>query len=192
MVDVSGFAYSRLKKVDGVSIELAFDPTKLTPRIRKAAQKMLRNKQVHGDGKAAKAALMAWSSVTRPPALLRGGSYVLNYKQIPEAVRSEWRTLHNTGRMVALASAHNGSEWRRQYVSDNYETVMEVLDKNDTGRESPHCYFGVYDYPDELRAQIVDAFTKDPTDMHKLEIAAQKLDGTAPISPNMDLLAYTI
>lgn len=192
MVDVSGFAYSRLKKLSGVSIEVTLDPTKLTPRIRKAAQKMLRSKHIHGDGKAAKAALMAWASVTRPPALMRGGSYVLNYKQIPETVRAEWRTLHTTGRMVALATTQDRSEWRRDYINDNYETVMQVLDKNDTGRESPHCYFGVYDYPDELRAQIVDAFIKDPTDMHKIELAAQKLDGTAPIRPNMDLLAYTI
>jgi hypothetical protein len=191
MVDVSGFAYSRLKRVGGVSIEVSLDPTKLTPRVRKAAQKMLRGKHIHGDGKAAKAALMAWASVTRPPALLRGGHYVLNYKQIPETVRGEWRNLHTTGRMVALA-ASDDSGWRRQYIKDNYENVMQALDKNDTGRESPNCYFGVYDYPDELHAQIVDAFTKDPTDMHKLELAAQMLDGTAPIRPNMDLLVYTI
>jgi hypothetical protein len=191
-MDMSGFGYARLKKLSGVSIDVSFDPTKLTPRVRKAAQKLLRGKNITGDGQSAKTALLAWASVTKPPALLRGGGYVLNYKQMPETVRAEWRNLHTTGRMVALADPANSSGWVRQYVDDNYETVMQALDTNETGRDSPHCYFGTHHYPDEVRAQIVEAFIKDPTDMHKLELAAQMLDGSALLRPNMDLLVYAI
>ena len=193
-MNLTGFGYSRLQKLSGISIEVSFDPTKLTPRIRKAAQKMLRSKNIEGSGQASKAALMAWAALNKPPAIARGTSYVLNFREIPDAVRNEWRVLINTGRMVALADSSNHSEWRREMIQRDCDDALGMLDTNVHPRrpEAKNFYVGTYYYPDELRRQIHNVFINDPTNAWKYEAAATMLERSARIKPNMDLIAAII
>jgi hypothetical protein len=192
MIDMTGFGYTRLKKLNGVHIDVSFDPTKLTPRIRNAAQKMLRGKSIHGNGQAGKAALMAWAAVTNPPAAIRGGALVLNYKRLSEPVREEWRRLLTTGRMLALAEVGAESHWSRDYIEKCHESDMSALDGQTIDHDRPNYYFSTHRFPDAIREQMVAAFRADNTDLGKFELAAQMLDGRARIRPNMGLIALTI
>jgi hypothetical protein len=192
MIDMTGFGYARLKKLDGVHIDISFDPTKLTPRVRNAAQKLLREKNITGNGQAGKAALMAWSSITNPPAVMRGASFVLNYKRLPEPVRDEWRRLLVTGRMLALAEVNASADWQRNYIEKTHEEDMSALDGQTTKHSRPNYYFYLHLQPDAIREQMVAAFKADNTDLGKFELAAQMLDGTARIKPNMELIALVV
>jgi hypothetical protein len=191
MIDMTGFGYARLKKLNGVHIDISFDPTKLTPRIRNAAQKMLRGKSITGSGQAGKAALMAWSAVTNPPAAMRG-SLVLNYRRLPEPVRDEWRRLLTTGRMLALAEVGAESYWSRDYIEANHKSDMSALDGQTIDHNRPNYYFSTHRFPDAIREQMYAAFRADNTDVGKFELAAQMLDGTARIKPNMELIALIV
>lgn len=193
MIDLTGFGYSRLKKLNGVSIDISFDPTHLTPRVRKAAQKMLREKNITGSGQAAKAALMAWSALPCPPAAMRGDSFVLNYKRLSEPVREEWRRLLTTGRMLVLAEVDE-SHWSRQrdYIEKCHEEDMSALDGQAIKHDRPNYYFSTHRFPDAIREQMVAAFRADNTDLGKFELAAQMLDGKARIKPNMELIALVV
>jgi hypothetical protein len=190
MIDMTGFGYARLKKLDGVHIDISFDPTKLTPRVRNAAQKLLREKNITGNGQAGKAALMAWSAVTNPPAAMRG-SLVLNYRRLSEPVRDEWRRLLTTGRMLALAEV-DASHWSRNYIEQTHESDMSALDGQTIDHNRPNYYFSTHRFPDAIREQMVAAFRADNTDLGKFELAAQMLDGTARIKPNMELIALVV
>jgi hypothetical protein len=193
MIDMTGFGYARLKKLNGVHIDISFDPTKLTPRVRNAAQKMLRNKSITGSGQAGKAALMAWSAVTNPPAAMRGDSFVLNYRRLSEPVREEWRRLLTTGRMLALADLDERySDTMRSYIEGCHEVDMSALDGQAIDHSRPNYYFSTHRFPAEIREQMVAAFKADNTDLGKFELAAQMLDGTARIRPNMELIALTV
>jgi hypothetical protein len=191
MIDMTGFGYARLKKLNGVHLDISFDPTKLTPRVRNAAQKMLRSKSITGSGQAGKAALMAWSAVTNPPAVMRGDSFVLNYKRLSEPVREEWRRLLTTGRMLALAEV-DASHWSRDYIEKCHEEDMSALDGQATKHDRPNYYFSTHRFPAEIREQMVAAFRADNTDLGKFELAAQMLDGTARIKPNMELISLVV
>lgn len=193
-MNMSGFGYSRLQKINGVTLDVSFDPTQLTPRVRKAAQKLLRSKSIEGSGQAAKAALMAWSALDKPPAIMRGRGYVLNFREVPDAVRTEWRILIGTGRMVALADAANNDSWRREMIERDCDETLSMLDTNVHPRavEAKHFYIGSYYYPDAVRDQLFEAFVNDSTNAWKYEAAAASLDHTAPIKPNMDLIATAI
>jgi len=192
MIDMTGFGYSRLKKLNGVHIDVSFDPTKLTPRVRNAAQKLLREKSITGSGQAGKAALMAWSAVTNPPAAMRGASLVLNYKRLPEPVRDEWRRLLVTGRMLALAGVEASNDWQRGYIEECHESDMSALDGQAIKHSRPNYHFYLHLYPDAIREQMVAAFRADNTDLGKFELAAQMLDGKARIRPNTELIALVV
>jgi hypothetical protein len=195
MIDLTGFGYARLKKLNGVNIAISFDPAQLTPRVRKAAQKILREKNITGNGQAAKAALMAWSALPRPPAAMRGDSFVLNYKHIPEPVRGEWRRLLVTGRMLALAEAsekHHASDWQRNYIEQCHESDMSALDGQAIKHDRPNYYFYLHLHPDAIRDQMVASFMADTSDTDAFEQAAQLLNGTERIDPDMGLIALVV
>ena len=191
MIDLTGFGYARLKKLNGVNIAISFDPTQLTPRVRKAAQKMLRERYITGNGQAAKAALMAWSVLPCPPAAMRGDSFVLNYKRIPEPVRDEWRRLLTTGRMIALTEA-DASGWAREYIESCHKEDMSALDGQTTKHSRLNYYFSTHRFPNAIRDQMVAAFMADTSDIEAFEQAAQLLNGTERIDPDMALIALVV
>lgn len=188
-MDMSGFGYSRVQKLSGVSIDVTFDPTKLTPRICKAAQKMLRTKRIMGQGQAAKAALMAWAALPDPPAVIRHGA-LLNYKRLPPSVATQWRPLITMGRVIAL-SAPDLIDFYRDNAEGNYTMMMDLVDGKSRSRKSWEYLF-LHNYPDELQAQFRKVFSEDVTNAAQFDFAANTLLGPALIKPNMDLISSLI
>jgi hypothetical protein len=119
------------------------------------------------------------------------GSLVLNYRRLPEPVRDEWRRLLTTGRMLALAEV-DASHWSRNYIEKTHESDMSALDGQTIDHDRPNYYFSTHRFHDSIREQMNAAFRADNTDLGKFELAAQMLDGTARIKPNMELIALTI
>jgi hypothetical protein len=93
--------------------------------------------------------------------------------------------------MLALAEA-NVSGWNRDYIESCHKEDMSALDGQTTKHPRLNYYFSTHRFPNAIRDQMVAAFMADTSDIEAFEQAAQLLNGTERIDPDMALIALVV
>jgi hypothetical protein len=171
----------KIRHLPGLQLKATLDPTKITKRVKNAAQKMLRVGVVTG-GYTSKARMLAEQLLNdahrkAPVSATKWGVFIQDMALLTDEARASISELVDAARVIELTSEPRSNP---EYINERYNRTQKQIKDMKFG----HLSFNTYQL--ELNMQIAEVVAARRTPL-MLEIhneLADKLDSTEPFHIN--------
>ena len=172
----------KIRHLPGLKLTATLDPTRVSKRVKTAAQKMLRT-GVLTNGYASQSRMLAHqlladAHVEAVASNTKWGVRVLSVSRLTKDDRAHIAEFINAARMIELADM--ASNKQASYIHDRYTSILTQFEVH----KGKHFSFNLYQ--PTLQAQIVDLISarRTPEQVKAHEALADKLDSTEPFHIN--------
>lgn len=171
----------KITHMPGIKLEATIDPTLISVRVKKAAQKMICSGILNGGYRSTSrllaeqllkdSKLVACASATK-------WGVVMYSAKLTHATKAQIKELILASRMIELAT--ESSTVRQMYTSGRYDRTLKRL-----MTETENVQLSIYQK--DIAQQIAEliAATRTPEQVNAAKELAYQLDGTQPIKINM-------
>jgi hypothetical protein len=170
----------KINHMPGIKVEATIDPTLISTRVKKAAQRMIRSGILIG-GHRSTARMLALQLLSDACIAVSAGTSMwgvtLYNAKLTHATRKRIVELIDAAKMIEIATAETV---RKGYVRDRYERTLHELN-------NPLPTMRLFVYVPGIAQQIAEVATEQRS-AHAIAAAnalADKLDGTEPIKANI-------
>jgi hypothetical protein len=172
----------KIRHLPGLKLTATLDPTRVSKRVKTAAQKMLRT-GVLTTGYASQSRMLAHqllkdAHVEAVASNTKWGVRILAVPQLTKDDRAQIAEFINAARMIELADM--ASNKQASYIHDRYTSILAQFEVH----KGVHFSFNLYQ--PTLQSQIVDLISarRTPEQVKAHEALADKLDSTEPFHIN--------
>jgi hypothetical protein len=172
----------KIRHLPGLKLTATLDPTRVSKRIKTAAQKMLRT-GVLTSGYASQSRMLAQqvlddAHVSAVAYNTKWGVRVLSVSRLTKDDRAQIAEFINAARTIELADMR--SDAQAPYIHDRYNNILAQF----AAHEGEHFSFNLYQ--STLQAQIVALISarRTPEQVKAHEALANRLDSTEPFHIN--------
>lgn len=171
----------KITHMPGIKVEATIDPTLISVRVKKAAQKMICSGILNGGYRSTSRMLaeqlLKDSRVSACASATRWGVVMYSAK-LSHATKAAIKELINAARVIELAT--ESSPNRKEYVNDRYDRTLKRLES-----ETEHVNLSIYQK--DIAQQIAEliAAARTPEQVNAAKELAYQLDGTQPIKINI-------
>lgn len=177
---MNSYDYGRkITQMPGFRVEAWIDPTQISPRIKKSAQKMIRTGIMNGGYRSAArmlaGQLMKDARIGITASANKWGVSIYN-AVLTQDTKAEIIELLEAARMIEIAKA---PESNHRHINERYKTAMTVC------RRDNSTHLSCYVIPIAQQIATIAAATRTPFIIAEANKLADQLDDVAPIKANI-------
>jgi hypothetical protein len=170
----------KIVHMPGIKLEASIEPTRISTRVKKSAQKMIRSGILNG-GYRSTARMLATqlsddAKIAPSASATKWGAMIYNATLTPDT-KTEISTLLEAARMIELSTEF---EHNKKYTNDRYERARKSLHHHSTATVRITCYVPA------IAQQIAEvaATSRTAEQVAACNALADRLDDVAPIKIN--------